>query len=118
MFPSSVAVFGGVDELTFLVLLPIDADIADVPHTKTQLCLYTLGRPIIEPWRRWTVQGPKLPTWTKEAAAKSLITGGYVEVYDRYTYATVKGAGHEVPMYQPTLAYNLFDRFIINQETP
>ena len=37
---------------------------------------------------------------------------GYVEVYDRYTYSTVKGAGHEVPFFQPREAYHLVSEFI------
>ncbi len=39
-------------------------------------------------------------------------TAGYVEVYDRYTYATVKGAGHEVPLFQPREAYYLVSNFV------
>ena len=35
-----------------------------------------------------------------------------LQVYDQYTYATVKGAGHEVPMFQPNAAYNMITRFI------
>eukprot|EP00276_Gloeochaete_wittrockiana_P015291 CAMPEP_0184350174 /NCGR_PEP_ID=MMETSP1089-20130417/37522_1 /TAXON_ID=38269 ORGANISM="Gloeochaete wittrockiana, Strain SAG46.84" /NCGR_SAMPLE_ID=MMETSP1089 /ASSEMBLY_ACC=CAM_ASM_000445 /LENGTH=470 /DNA_ID=CAMNT_0026682763 /DNA_START=35 /DNA_END=1447 /DNA_ORIENTATION=+ len=95
-----------------------DADIADVPHAKTQLCLSYLNRTMIEPWRRWTVQGHKIPAFIPQSQEKSQVTAGYVEVYDSYTYATVKGAGHMVPMYQPFMAYNLFDRFIVQGITP
>lgn len=40
---------------------------------------------------------------------------GYSEVYDRYTYATVKGAGHEVPFFQPREAFHLVSNFIAGQ---
>ena len=76
-----------------------DVDIATVPHAYTQLCLSYLNRPLKTQWKRWTVDD---------------ITAGYVEVYDTYTFATVKGAGHEVPQYQPYFAFNMFQRFITN----
>lgn len=38
-------------------------------------------------------------------------TAGYVEVTDVFTHATVKGAGHETPQYQPLSAYHMFVRF-------
>ena len=43
------------------------------------------------PWRPWTVNG---------------ITAGYWEEFDRYTFATVKGAGHTVPQYQPLTSFD------------
>jgi len=74
-----------------------DIDVDTVPFPVTQKCLYDLQRPNTQAWRPWYVNGA---------------TVGYWEVFDRYTYATVKGAGHEVPQYQPLAAYNLFTRFI------
>lgn len=43
------------------------------------------------------------------------MTAGYQEIYDTYSYATVRGAGHEVPQYQPLFAYTMMDRFIIQK---
>ena len=78
-----------------------DIDIATVPAAQTQLCLAELnGTPISG--RSW---GP----WYVNAA-----TAGYVEYFQEYTYATVKGAGHTVPTYQPLTGYNLFERFSQN----
>ena len=51
-----------------------------MPFAGTQRCLETLNRPIKKSWREWVLN--------KEVA-------GYVEEYDTYTWATIKGAGHE-----------------------
>jgi len=80
-----------------------DVDIATVPFAQTQRCLETMNRPIVDAWRPYTVN--------KEVA-------GYVEVYDTYTFATIKGAGHEAPQYQPTAGYLLFTSFLQNTELP
>merc|ERR1712137_271224 len=80
-----------------------DIDIATVPFAGTQRCLNTLNRPLKEKWRSWVIN--------KEVS-------GYVEVYDKYTYATVKGAGHETPAYQPWAAYVMFTSFLNNQSFP
>ena len=60
-----------------------DVDIATVPFAETQRCLETMNRPITEAWRPYVIN--------REVA-------GYVEVYDTYTFATIKGAGHEAPV--------------------
>jgi hypothetical protein len=65
-------------------------------------------------FRRWTIPGPSLPSQTPNKSAKEQITAGYQEVYDVYTYATIRGAGHEAPQYQPLLADVMFTRFVIN----
>merc|ERR1719354_1182492 len=79
-----------------------DIDMATVPAAQTQLCLAELmGTPI---------SGKSWAPWYVNAA-----TAGYVEYFQEYTYATVKGAGHTVPTYQPLTGYNLFERFSQNQ---
>jgi len=84
-----------------------DADIMTVPFQYTQRCLNELQRPTTSAWQPWYVN-------TAHA--------GYVEYHDTYTYATIKGAGHESPQYQPLIAFNMFQRFITRQnltdETP
>jgi hypothetical protein len=77
-----------------------DVDIATVPHAYTQLCLSYLNRPSTSKWRRWTVNG---------------VTAGYVETYDRYTFATVRGAGHEVPTFTPYFAFYMYQQFLNNK---
>ncbi|XP_062157207.1 serine carboxypeptidase-like 28 [Alnus glutinosa] len=44
--------------------------------------------------------------------------GGWSQVYKGLTYATVRGAGHEVPMSQPRLALILFTHFLKNMPLP
>jgi serine carboxypeptidase-like clade 2 len=43
---------------------------------------------------------------------------GYTEVFDRYTFVTIRGAGHEVAMYQPALAYHVFSNFLKSGALP
>jgi len=77
-----------------------DVDIATVPFGFTQACLHELQRPTISAWQPWFVD---------------TATAGYVEVFDTYSYATIKGAGHEAPQYQPNIAYHLAYRWITRQ---
>jgi len=74
-----------------------DLDILTVPFAFTQPCIAQLGGKITAPWQPWFVNGA---------------TAGYVETYDKYTYATVKGAGHEAPEYQPLTSYQMISRFL------
>jgi len=77
-----------------------DVDIMTVPFAITQPCLAEMARPEVAPWTPWFVNG-----WT----------AGYFQQFDTYTYATVKGAGHEVPGYQTLDAFNMFSRFLTTQ---
>ena len=60
-----------------------DCDIATVPFAETQRCLATMNRPVTSTWRPYVVNSE---------------VAGYVEEYDTYTWATIKGAGHEAPV--------------------
>jgi len=77
-----------------------DVDIMTVPFAITQPCLAELSRPMTSMWQPWYVNG-----WT----------AGYVQTFDTFTYATIKGAGHEAPGYQPLSALNMFQRFLTTQ---
>jgi len=74
-----------------------DLDILTVPFAFTQPCMAKLSGTQISKWQPWFVNGA---------------TAGYVEVYDKYTYATIKGAGHEAPLYQPLTSYQMIYRYM------
>lgn len=38
--------------------------------------------------------------------------GGWTEVYDGLTFVTVRGAGHEVPLFEPKRALIMFQKFL------
>jgi serine carboxypeptidase-like clade 2 len=80
-----------------------DCDFATVPFPQTQRCLETLNRKITHKWRPYVIN--------KEVA-------GYVEIYDTYTFTTIKGAGHEAPEYQPAAGYLVFSSFLTNKHLP
>lgn len=44
--------------------------------------------------------------------------GGWTEVYEGLTFATVRGAGHEVPLFKPRAALQLFKSFIKGEPLP
>eukprot|EP00966_Prymnesium_polylepis_P021805 501101-Prymnesium_polylepis.2 len=79
-----------------------DEDIATVPTPCTQACLAQLERDGViarrGSWTPWRVGGG--------------IAAGYTESYDRLVFATVRGAGHTVPQYQPLLSFELFSRWL------
>jgi len=76
-----------------------DLDILTVPLGYTLPCLGQISSNIKAAWKPWFVNG---------------VTAGYVETYDKFTYATLKGAGHEAPLYQPVSGYQLIYRFLMN----
>jgi len=44
--------------------------------------------------------------------------GGWTEVYEGVTFATVRGAGHEVPLFKPRAALQLFTSFLTGKPLP
>lgn len=76
-----------------------DTDVATCPFAYAQLCLSELNRPLVAQWTPWTMDGQ---------------TTGYTEVYDGFTYATVKGAGHEAPLFQPRETLFMVSSFMSN----
>jgi len=79
-----------------------DVDVMTVPFAFTKACVHDLQKlkTVTNAWQPWFVNGA---------------TAGYVEVYETVTYATIKGAGHEAPQYQPLTALNLFERYLTKQ---
>ncbi|XP_059453841.1 serine carboxypeptidase 24-like [Corylus avellana] len=74
-----------------------------VPVTATRFSLSHLNLAIKTRWYPWYSGGQ---------------VGGWTEVYNGLTFATVRGAGHEVPLFQPKRAYILFISFLAGKELP
>ncbi|KAL0343803.1 UNVERIFIED_CONTAM: Serine carboxypeptidase-like 25 [Sesamum angustifolium] len=68
-----------------------------VPVTATRYSLAQLKLDTTVPWYPWYVKNQ---------------VGGWTEVYKGLTFATVRGAGHEVPMFKPRAAFELFRSFL------
>ncbi|XP_074565219.1 serine carboxypeptidase II-3-like [Curcuma longa] len=90
-----------IDELLSneLRILKYSGDIdGRVPVTSTKYSLNELGRAVKSPWRAWMLNNE---------------VGGYTMVYEQHlTFATVRGAGHEVPSYQPARALEMIKSFL------
>jgi serine carboxypeptidase-like clade 2 len=74
-----------------------------VPVTSTRLSINELKLPIETPWYPW-LSGDEV--------------GGYAVIYKGLTFATVRGAGHEVPEFQPSRALTLFKSFLAGTPLP
>lgn len=75
-----------------------------VPVTSTQRSLSKMSLPTKSKWRPWFFKGE---------------VGGYVQVYEGdLTFATVRGAGHQVPSYQPKRALSLISHFLAGSLLP
>ncbi|KAJ8751067.1 hypothetical protein K2173_016248 [Erythroxylum novogranatense] len=74
-----------------------------VPVTATRFSLSHLSLTIKTRWYPW-YSGNQV--------------GGWTEVYDGLTFAIVRGAGHEVPLFQPRRAFILFRSFLAGKQLP
>ncbi|XP_051141390.1 serine carboxypeptidase-like 25 [Andrographis paniculata] len=75
-----------------------------VPVTATRYSLAQLKLETNIPWYPWYVNNQ---------------VGGWTEVYKGgLTFATVRGAGHEVPMFKPRAAFQLFTSFLKGRPLP
>ncbi|GAB2279919.1 Serine carboxypeptidase-like 25 [Dionaea muscipula] len=74
-----------------------------VPVTATRYSLAQLKLQTKIPWYPWYVKGQ---------------VGGWTEVYQGLTFATVRGAGHEVPLFKPRAALQLFRSFLSGEPLP
>ncbi|CAN6443977.1 unnamed protein product [Victoria cruziana] len=77
---------------------------ARVPVTSSRYSLSTLRLPTTAPWSAWAFKGE---------------VGGYTFAYDgNLTFATIRGAGHEVPSYQPGRALAYIKYFLLGRPLP
>ncbi|XP_057748957.1 serine carboxypeptidase-like 40 [Arachis stenosperma] len=75
-----------------------------VPVTSTKYSIKKMNLPIKTKWHAWFAYGE---------------VGGYTEVYKGgLTLATVRGAGHQVPSYQPARALSLIMHFLNGTPLP
>ncbi|KAL3629562.1 Serine carboxypeptidase 24 [Castilleja foliolosa] len=74
-----------------------------VPVTATRFSLSHLNLKIKTPWYPWYSAGQ---------------VGGRTEIYEGLTFATVRGAGHEVPLFEPRRAFELFQTFLSGKKLP
>uniref|UniRef100_A0ACD5V5A2 Uncharacterized protein n=1 Tax=Avena sativa TaxID=4498 RepID=A0ACD5V5A2_AVESA len=75
---------------------------AIVPHLGTQAWVRSLGFPIVDDWRAWHLNGQ---------------SAGFTIMYsNNMTFATVKGAGHTAPEFEPERCFAMFSRWILNQQ--
>ncbi|CAI0453809.1 unnamed protein product [Linum tenue] len=74
-----------------------------VPVTATRYSLAQLKLVTKLPWYPWYVKKQ---------------VGGWTEVYEGLTFATVRGAGHEVPLFKPRAALQLAKSFLKGNPLP
>ncbi|KAL7598072.1 serine carboxypeptidase 24 [Lactuca sativa] len=74
-----------------------------VPVTATRFSLSHLNLTVKTQWYPWYLNGQ---------------VGGWTEVYDGLTFATVRAAGHEVPLLQPQRGFLLFESFLAGKNLP
>lgn len=75
-----------------------------VPYVGTARWVESLSLPVSSPWRPWT-------------AAGTMPVTGYVTAYNnsRFTFATVRDAGHMVPRYKPAQALWMMSKWLSGQ---
>ncbi|KAM7516706.1 hypothetical protein LguiA_006289 [Lonicera macranthoides] len=74
-----------------------------VPVTATRYSLAQLKLTTKTPWYPWYVKKQ---------------VGGWTEIYEGLTFATVRGAGHEVPLFKPRAALQLLRSFLRGDPLP
>ncbi|XP_028095935.1 serine carboxypeptidase-like 40 [Camellia sinensis] len=75
-----------------------------LPVTSTKYSINKMKLHLKTPWHPWYLNGE---------------VGGYTEVYKGdLTFATVRGAGHQVPSYQPARALSLIMHFLAGTPLP
>ncbi|NP_001137115.1 serine carboxypeptidase 1 precursor [Zea mays] len=72
-----------------------------VPHLGTQAWVRSLNFPVVDDWRAWHLGGQ---------------SAGFTITYsNNMTFATIKGAGHTAPEYEPERCFAMFSRWILNR---
>ncbi|CAM8945842.1 unnamed protein product [Rhodiola kirilowii] len=74
-----------------------------VPVSATRFSISHMNLKTKTPWYPWYSSGQ---------------VGGWTEVYKNLTFVTVRGSGHEVPLFQPQRAFVMFKSFLDGKEMP
>ena len=78
-----------------------EADLC-VPFTDNEWWTRSMNYSVVTPWHAWAVAGEE-----------GDYVGGYATVYDNnFTFATVRGAGHMVPLTRAEAAFTLLKNHI------
>ena len=82
-----------------------------MPHTGSEEWTHALGFPVSRPWRPWV----RSTAANGDARIGDSRIVGYVESFGGaardFAFATVLGAGHEVPTFRPEAAFDMITRF-------
>jgi hypothetical protein len=83
-----------------------EADLC-VPMTDNEWWTRSMNYSVVAPWKAWSVNS---------VYGTGAYVGGYVTRYDHnFTFATVRGAGHMVPLVRPEAALELFRRHVLGK---
>ena len=87
-----------------VLLFSGDVDVTTCPFASTQVAVEALtklpGGQVTQPWSAWTAAG---------VAGNQ--TAGYLEIHKAFAFATIKGAGHEAPGFEPLASFELINAF-------
>jgi len=72
-----------------------------VPHLGTQAWVRSLNFSIVDDWRAWHLGGQS--------------AGFTISYSNNMSFATIKGAGHTAPEYEPERCFAMFRRWILNR---
>eukprot|EP00298_Acanthocystis_sp_HF-20_P002778 c13162_g1_i1.p1 GENE.c13162_g1_i1~~c13162_g1_i1.p1 ORF type:complete len:466 (-),score=161.56 c13162_g1_i1:115-1512(-) len=76
-----------------------------VPYWGTEQWTRGIGFSVVKDWHPWTSESP-------EKAGK--VVAGYAIEYEHFTFITVKGSGHLVPLFKPASAKTMLDKVLAN----
>lgn len=128
--------YGGVNHRSFKFVLTNDTDLycsgdmdGRVPVTSTRYSVNSLKLPIKTHWYPWLTDEEVFDfvhynfsyynvTMSKSCPLLELQVGGYAVEYEGLVFATVRGAGHFVPSYQPERALTMISSFLRGKLPP
>ena len=99
MAPVYDELFAKVPALRILIYSG-DVDVLTVPLATTRFCFAQLNRTVVTPFRPWLVNGN---------------TAGYIEHFDRFALANIKGSGHEAMLFLRLPSWSLTRRFLLDE---